>query len=126
MTTSTASLLAPCKTCDLSICPGAEGCPAIVEEVQTNQVKPAIHAEKYALKIPNDIVPILKKGSITPPKDGKIFLTWDAFSKRIKIIIWDSNKKKKDRETILYTTGSKDFHGRVLHFRGNVLIKIQN
>lgn len=125
---TTASLLAPCNICDLKVCPGPEGCPQVIKEeiVISPITKPAIHAQKYNLKIPNDISPILQKSGITAPEDGKIFLRWETISQRIKIIILDNSKKRKDRETILHVAGNKEFRARVLHFRGNVLIKIQN
>jgi len=125
---TTASFLAPCNICDLEVCPGPEGCPQVIKEeiVISPIIKPAIHTQKYALKIPNDISPILKKVNATIPRDGKILIRWDKISKRIKISILDNSKEKKERETVLYAAGNKDFLKRTLHFRGNVLIKIQD
>ena len=123
-----ASLLTQCNTCNFECCPGLENCPDIMTEKITFSptIKPAIHAQKYTLKIPNDISPILKKANATIPRDGKILIRWDKISKRIKISILDNSKEKKERETVLYAAGNKDFLKRTLHFRGNVLIKIQD
>jgi len=124
---TTASLLAPCKTCDLSVCPGAEGCPNVIEdEVPLLPVKPAVYTQKYALKIPDDIYPILKKNAVEFPQDGKITVFWDKKIKKVTIVILDNTKKKQDRQTVLRVSGNANLKKRTLHFRGNVLIKIQS
>ena len=118
--------VAPCKICNLKVCSGPEDCPFIIEEeIPLQSIKPAVHTQKYTLKIPNDITPILQKCGLKAPADGKIFLHWERINHRIKIIIID-NSKKKDRETVLYVARKKEFKARVLSFRGNVLIKIQS
>ncbi|HNR53117.1 MAG TPA: hypothetical protein PKI16_01410 [Candidatus Dojkabacteria bacterium] len=124
---TTASVLAPCKTCDLKVCSGPEDCPYVIkEEIPFPSIKPAVHNQKYALKIPNDISPILKKNAIAFPQDGKISIFWDKKIKKVSIVILDNTKKKDNRQTVFHVSGNENLKKRTLHFRGNVLIKIQS
>jgi len=124
---TTASVLAPCKTCDLKVCSGPEDCPYVTEEeIPSLQVKPAVHTQKHALKVPSDISPILKKNAVEFPHDGKITIFWEKRIKKVAIVILDNTKRKQDRQTVLHVSGNENLKKRTLHFRGNVLIKIQS